>query len=46
MEEEKEKKEEKIPHICENIDHQPFQGRIPASSLTSGTTYLGRARVL
>ena len=43
--EEKEEKEEKIPHMCESIGHRPLQGRCPAPPLTSTTTYLGRARV-
>ena len=46
MEEKKEKKKhEEIPHMCDTIGDRPFQGRCPASSLASSTTYLGRARV-
>ena len=44
-EKEKEEKKEKIPHMCESIGHRPLRGRCPASSSTSSTTYLGRARV-
>ena len=40
-----EEEKEKIPHMFESIGHRPFQGRCPASLSTSGTTYLGRARV-
>ena len=40
-----EKKEEKIPHMCESISHRPLWGRCPASPLTSTKTYLSRARV-
>ena len=36
-------KEEKIPHICESIGHQPLRGRCPATPSTSSTTYSGRA---
>ena len=31
--EEEGEKEEKIPHLCESIDHRPFWGRCPAPSL-------------
>ena len=34
VEEEKEKKEEKIPHMCESIGHQPLSGSCPAPPLT------------
>ena len=27
----KEKKEEKIPHMCESIGHRPLRGRCPKS---------------
>ena len=40
------KKKEIIPHICESIGHQPLWDSCPASSLTSSTTYQGRARVM
>ena len=33
VEEEKEKKEEKIPHMCESIGHRPLRGHYPAPSL-------------
>ena len=33
-EEEKEKKEEKIPHMCESIGHRPLWGRCPKSDFT------------
>ena len=46
MEEKEKEKEEKIPHMCESIDHGPLQGRCPAPPSTLTTTYLGRARVL
>ena len=42
---EKEKEEEKIPHMCESIGHQPLQGRFFGPPSTSSTTYLGRARI-
>ena len=29
VEEEKEEKEEKIPHMCESIGHRPLRGRCP-----------------
>ena len=32
-EEEEKEKEEKIPHMCESIGHQPLRGRCPATSL-------------
>ena len=37
-EEEKEEKEEKekIPHMCESIDHRPLRGRCPKSGLRAG----------
>ena len=31
--EEKEEKEEKIPHMCESIGHRPLRGRCPKALL-------------
>ena len=45
----KEKKEEKIPHMCESIGHRPLRGRCPKSGKTrisaparQSTTGIGR----
>ena len=36
-EEEEKKKEEKIPHICESIGHQPLRGNFNHNLLKQGT---------
>ena len=41
----KEKKEEKIPHMCESIGHRFLRGRCLGPPSSSTTIYLSRARV-